>query len=66
LSQKITYEQGAKLPDSERTKFNANLAQGQNYMKIQQYRDFESKYRNGTISETERATAAKLKDELGL
>ena len=66
LSQKITYEQGAKLPDSERTKFNASLAQGQNYMKIQQYRDFESKYRNGTISETERATAAKLKDELGL
>ena len=66
LSQKITYEQGAKLPDSERTKFNANLAQGQNYMKIQQYRDFESKYRNGTISEAERATAAKLKDELGL
>jgi hypothetical protein len=66
LSQKITYEQGAKLPDSERTKFNANLAQGQNYMKIQQYRDLEEKYRKGTISESERATAASIKTELGL
>jgi len=66
VAQKITYEQGAKLPDSERTKFNANLAQGQNYQKLQQYRDFEDKYRKGTILPEERAKAAQLKADLGL
>jgi len=66
IAQKITYEQGAKLPDSERTKFNASLAQGQNYQKIQQYRDFEDKYRKGTILPEERAKAAQLKADLGL
>jgi len=66
LSQKATYEQAAKLPANDRINFNANLAQGQNYMKIQQYRDFEDKYRKGTISPQEREAAAKLKTELGL
>jgi hypothetical protein len=66
IAQKITYEQGAKLPDSERTKFNASLAQGQNYQKLQQYRDFEDKYRKGTILPEERAKAAQLKTDLGL
>ena len=77
LSQKITYEQGAKLPDSERTKFNANLAQGQNYMKIQQYRDIMEKISKNTSIEAmtpaqraaalEDATKAKqIRDELGL
>ena len=66
LSQKLTYEQGAKLPETDRTSFNANLAQGQNYMKIQQYRNFEEKYRKGTITPEERQTASKLKIELGL
>jgi hypothetical protein len=66
LSQKATYEQAAKLPANDRINFNANLAQGQNYMKIQQYRDLETKYLKGTISAEERATAAKLKSDLGL
>ena len=66
VAQKITYEQGAKLSDPERTKFNASLAQGQNYQKLQQYRDFEDKYRKGTISPEERQKAAQLKTDLGL
>jgi hypothetical protein len=64
LAQTKTYEQMANLPATERTGFNAKLAQGQNYQKIQQYRDYEKKYLNKTITAEERAKAAKLKQEL--
>ena len=64
LAQTKTYEQMANLPANERTDFNAKLAQGQNYQKIQQYRDYEKKYLNRTITAEERAQAAKLKKEL--
>jgi hypothetical protein len=64
LAQTKTYEQMANLPANERTGFNAKLAQGQNYQKIQQYRDYEKKYLNKTITAEERAQAAKLKQEL--
>jgi len=66
LSQTKTYEQMANLPDNERTNFNAKLAQGKNYQKIQQYRDYERKYLNKTITPEERTEAAKLKQELSL
>ena len=66
LSQTKTYEQMANLPDGERTNFNAKLAQGKNYQKIQQYRDYEKKYLNKTITPEERTEAAKLKQELSL
>lgn len=66
LSQTKTYEQMANLPDNERTNFNAKLAQGKNYQKIQQYRDYEKKYLNKTITPEERTEAAKLKQELSL
>ena len=64
LAQTKTYEQMSSLPANERTGFNAKLAQGQNYQKIQQYRDYEKKYLNKTITAEERAQAAKLKQEL--
>lgn len=64
-AQTKTYEQMANLPDNERMNFNAKLAQGKNYQKIQQYRDYETKYRNGTITSEERQAAAKLKQEIG-
>jgi hypothetical protein len=64
LAQTKTYEQMANLPANERTNFNAKLAQGQNYQKIQQYRNYEKKYLNKTITSEERAQAAKLKQEL--
>ena len=64
LAQTKTYEQMANLPANERTNFNAKLAQGQNYQKIQQYRNYEKKYLNKTITPEERAQAAKLKQEL--
>ena len=66
LSQTKTYEQMANLPEGERTNFNAKLAQGKNYQKIQQYRDYEKKYLNKTITPEERTEAAKLKQELSL
>jgi hypothetical protein len=64
-AQTKTYEQMANLPDNERMNFNAKLAQGKVYQKIQQYRDYESKYRNGTITPEERQAAAKLKQDIG-
>lgn len=64
-AQTKTYEQMANLPDNERMNFNAKLAQGKNYQKIQQYRDYETKYRNGTITPEERQAAAKLKQDIG-
>ena len=64
LAQTKTYEQMANLPANDRTNFNAKLAQGQNYQKIQQYRNYEKKYLNKTITPEERAQAAKLKQEL--
>ena len=64
LAQTKTYEQMANLPDAERTNFNAKLAQGKNYQKIQQYREYEKKYLNKTITAEERSQAAKLKQEL--
>lgn len=64
LAQSKTYEQMAKLPADERSNFNANLAQGQNYQKIQKYREYEKKYLAKTITAEERAEAAKLKQEL--
>lgn len=64
FAQTKTYEQMANLPANERTNFNAKLAQGQNYQKIQQYRNYEKKYLNKTITPEERAQAAKLKQEL--
>jgi len=66
LAQTKTYEQMANLPANERTNFNAKLAQGKNYQKIQKYRDYEKKYLNKTITPEERAEAAKLKQELSL
>ena len=66
LAQTKTYEQMANLPANDRLAFNAKLAQGQNYQKIQQYRDFEKKYLSGKITAEERAAAAKLKQELNL
>ena len=64
LAQTKTYEQMANLPANERKNFNANLAQGQNYQKIQKYREYEKKYLSKTITPEERAEAAKLKQEL--
>ena len=64
-AQTKTYEQMANLPDNERMNFNAKLAQGKNYQKIQQYRDYETKYRNGTITPEERQAASKLKQDIG-
>jgi len=66
LAQTKTYEQMANLPDAERTNFNAKLAQGKNYQKIQQYREYEKKYRSGKITLEERQAADKIKQELGL
>ena len=65
-AQAITYEQGSKLNDKDRTSFNSSLATGQNMQKINTYRDLENKYRQGTISDAERAQAKALKQELGL
>lgn len=66
LAQTKTYEQMANLPDSERTNFNAKLAQGKNYQKIKKYREYEKKYLSKTITQEERTEAAKLKQELDL
>jgi hypothetical protein len=66
LAQTKTYEQMANLPANDRLAFNAKLAQGQNYQKIQQYRNLEKKYLSGKITAEERAAAAKLKQELNL
>lgn len=65
-AQAMTYEQGSKLNDKDRTSFNSSLATGQNMQKINTYRDLENKYRQGTISDAERAQAKALKQELGL
>ena len=66
LAQTKTYEQMANLPENERTNFNAKLAQGKTYQKIQKYREYEKKYLGKTITPEERAEAAKLKQELDL
>lgn len=65
-AQAVTYEQGAKLTDKDRSSFNSSLATGQNMQKINVYRDLENKYRQGTITDAERAQAKALKQELGL
>lgn len=65
-AQAVTYEQGSKLKDTDRTSFNSSLAVGQNMQKINAYRDLENKYRQGTITDAERAQAKALKQELGL
>lgn len=65
-AQALTYEQGSKLTDKDRTSFNSSLATGQNMQKINVYRDLENKYRQGTITDAERAQAKALKQELGL
>ena len=65
-AQALTYEQGSKLSDKERSSFNTSLATGQNMKKINRYRALENSYRNGTISEAERNEAKTLKQELGL
>lgn len=65
-AQALTYEQGSKLNDRDRTSFNSSLATGQNMQKINAYRDLENKYRQGTITDAERAQAKALKQELGL
>lgn len=65
-AQAVTYEQGSKLTDKDRTSFNSSLATGQNMQKINAYRDLENKYRQGTITDAERAQAKALKQELGL
>lgn len=66
LAQTKTYEQMANLPENERTNFNAKLAQGKTYQKIQKYREYEKKYLGKTITPQEREEAAKLKQELDL
>jgi len=66
LSKKVTYEQMAKLSEKERTSFNPNIAEGQNFQKVQQYNDLVKKYNSGKITDAERATAKKLQSELGL
>ena len=65
-AQAVTYEQGSKLPDKERSSFNTSLATGQNMKGINRYRELETKYRQGTISEAERNEAKSLKQDLGL
>ena len=65
-AQAVTYEQGSKLPDKERSSFNTSLATGQNMKGINRYRELETKYRQKTISEAERNEAKSLKQDLGL
>lgn len=65
-AQTATYEQGSKLSDTDRSAFNSSLATGQNIMKINRYRELENKYRNGTISDTERTEAKNIKQALNL
>ena len=65
-AQAVTYEQGSKLPDKERSSFNTSLATGQNMKGINRYRELENKYRQGTISDAERNEAKSLKQDLGL
>jgi len=66
MSKKVTYEQMAKLPEKDRTSFNPNIAEGQNYVKVQEYNDLVQKYKSGKISDAERAKAKSLQTELGL
>jgi len=66
MSKKVTYEQMAKLPEKDRTSFNPNIAEGQNYLKVQEYNDLVQKYKSGKISDAERAKAKSLQTELGL
>jgi hypothetical protein len=66
MSKKVTYEQMAKLPEKDRTSFNPNIAEGQNYLKVQEYNDLVKKYKSGTISDAERTKAKTLQTELGL
>lgn len=65
-AQAVTYEQGAKLTDKDRSSFNTSLATGQNMQKLNRYRELENKYRQGTISDIERNEAKRLKQDLSL
>lgn len=65
-AQAVTYEQGSKLSEKDRTSFNTSLAVGQNMKKINRYRELENKYRSGTISDAERTEAKDIKQSLGL
>jgi hypothetical protein len=65
-AQAITFEQGSKLPDKDRTSFNTSLSIGQNMKQINRYRELENKYRSGNITDTERVEAKEIKQSLGL
>lgn len=65
-AQAVTYEQGSKLTDKDRSSFNTSLATGQNMQKLNRYRELENKYRQGTISDIERNEAKRLKQDLSL
>jgi len=65
-AQAVTFEQGSKLPDKDRTSFNTSLSIGQNMKQINRYRELENKYRSGNITDTERVEAKEIKQSLGL
>lgn len=65
-AQAVTFEQGSKLSDRDRTSFNTSLSIGQNMKKINRYRELENKYRSGNITDTERVEAKEIKQSLGL
>ena len=54
----------ANLPDNERTNFNAKLAQGKNYQKIQQYRALKNKANN--LKDGQKMTRAEYDEALAL
>lgn len=62
----LTYEQGAALPDQERSSFNPNLAEGKNFAKLTRYDALTKKYQSGNITPAERAEAKKIQEELKL
>ena len=49
-----------------RSAFNPNLAEVQNFKKINRYQELVNKYNSGKISDAEREEAKKIKDELKL
>ena len=62
----LTYEQGSALSETDRTKFNPNLAEGKNFAKLTRYSALTEKYNKGTITPAERAEAKKIQEELKL
>jgi aerobic-type carbon monoxide dehydrogenase small subunit (CoxS/CutS family) len=65
-SKQMTYEQGSALPDKERANWNPKIAEVKNFKMLNRYKELVGKYNNATISDTERAEAKKIKEELKL